>query len=195
MFRSANKSKQRFGLGIENLERRELFSAGPLAEWIDTAPTPALPGCETAEVDSFFDVFVEVESSGKQNNIGSSGMDGVTDSTDQTPLTYSPDTDFAYGTLRWSPNGASDLQMGAGPGQVVGPHVRGWDDSGAFPLLMQAQIQNHVCKGTYQFYAPAAAGEEMVEHVDQFAGTAVGNPGNFKDHTRIQRFGGQDLGG
>ena len=25
------------------------------------------------------------------------------------------------------------------------------------------RIQNHVCKGTYQFYAPAAAGEEMVK--------------------------------
>ena len=25
------------------------------------------------------------------------------------------------------------------------------------------QIQNHVCKGRYQFYAPAASGEEMVK--------------------------------
>jgi len=32
--------------------------------------------------------------------------------------------------------------------------------SGAFPLL-KAQIQNHVCKGTYQFYSPSATGKEV----------------------------------
>jgi len=34
--------------------------------------------------------------------------------------------------------------------------------SGAFPLLMQAQIQNYVCKGTYQFVGPAPRGRGKV---------------------------------
>ena len=122
MFGSAKKSRVRFGEGVENLERREVFSASPLAELAEaatptmTASSPEIPACEVMVVDSFFDVFFDIEVSydgltpreelgnPQMEAIGSSGEDGVHADGDTAPLTICPDAFFAYSTLKWGAN-------------------------------------------------------------------------------------------
>ena len=131
MFSSAKKSRERFGEGVENLERREVFSASPLAELAEaatpfmTAPSPAVPACEVMVVDSFFDVFFDIEVSydrltpreelgnPQMEAIGSSGEDGVHADGDTAPLTICPDAYFAYSTLKWGAN-STHAQLNGG---------------------------------------------------------------------------------
>ncbi len=97
---------------------------------------------------------------------------------------------FAYGTLRWGVNvacgdidgdGVDEIVTGAGPGDVFGPHVRGWNVDGGTATALPAV--SFFAYGTLRYGVNVACGDLDGDGIDEIA-TAPGPGPIFGAHIR-----------
>jgi len=106
---------------------------------------------------------------------------------------------FAYGTPRWGVNvaagdidgdGFDEIVTGPGPGDIYGPHVRGWNvDGGAVTTITGV---NHLAYGTNRKGVRVACGDVDGDGIDEIV-TAPGPSPVFGAHIRGWDYDGGSL--
>jgi hypothetical protein len=103
---------------------------------------------------------------------------------------------MAYGTLRWGVNvatgdldgdGREEIVTGAGPGDVFGPHVRGWRYNGG--AITPLQPVSFLAYGTNQYGVKVACGDIDGDGMAEIV-TGPGPSAHFGSHVRGWNYDG-----
>jgi len=106
---------------------------------------------------------------------------------------------FAYGTPKWGVNvaagdidgdGVDEIVTGAGPGNIYGPHVRGWNVDGGSVSTIPAV--SYMAYGTFKRGVRVACGDVDGDGIDEII-TAPGPSPVFGAHIRGWNFDGGTL--
>jgi hypothetical protein len=107
---------------------------------------------------------------------------------------------FAYGTLKWGVNvacgdidgdGADEIVTGAGPGEVFGPHVRGWDHDGG-ASTDPIGLVSFMAYGTLKWGVNVACGDLDGDGIEEIL-TGVGPGPSFGANVRGWNYDGEAL--
>jgi len=106
---------------------------------------------------------------------------------------------LAYGTNRWGVNvtcgdidgdGNDEIVTGAGPGDVFGPHVRGWDVDGGTAEPLSAV--SYFAYGTLRWGVNVACGDIDGDGIDEIV-TGPGPSEQFSSHVRGWNYDGDTI--
>jgi hypothetical protein len=106
---------------------------------------------------------------------------------------------FAYGTPKWGVNvsagdidgdGFDEIVTGAGPGEVYGPHVRGWDVDGGVAAAIPGV--SFLAYGTNKYGVNVTCGDVDGDGIDEIV-TGPGPGAVFGAHVRGWNYDGQAL--
>ena len=107
---------------------------------------------------------------------------------------------MAYGTLKWGVNvtcgdidgdGYEEIVTGAGPGDVFGPHVRGWDHDGGASTEPIAGV-SYFAYTTHLWGVNVACGDIDGDGIDEII-TGAGPGSEFSAHVRGWNYDGSEL--
>jgi len=106
---------------------------------------------------------------------------------------------FAYGTPKWGVNvatgdidgdGDAEIVTGAGPGDIYGPHVRGWDVDGGTAAAMPGV--SYMAYGTFKKGVRVTCGDVDGDGIDEIV-TGPGPSSVFGAHVRGWNYDGGTL--